>query len=81
MNQEVMMSILGDQRVDSDRATSGGSYKDPITPWRLETDPFAGASPLVELSVLASGLPDDRDAEEILRDLQDIEGLTLISRA
>jgi hypothetical protein len=36
---------------------------------------------LVELSVLAGGLPDDRDAEEILRDLQDIEGLTLISRA
>jgi hypothetical protein len=64
------MSIPGDQRVDTHQSGSGLPCEHPITPWRLEIDPFAGASPLVELSLLAGGLPDGRDAEEILCDLR-----------
>jgi hypothetical protein len=69
-HQEVIMSIVGDERADTHRASSDVAFGDPTTPWRLEIDPFANASPLVDLSSLAGGLPDDRDAEEILRDLR-----------
>ena len=75
------MSVIGDQRANTRRATSGLPDENSITPWRMQIDPFANASPLVDLSTLVGGLPDDRDAEEILRDLQDIEELTLITRA
>jgi hypothetical protein len=69
-HQEVIMSIVGDERADTHRASSDAAGGHPITPRRLEIDPFANASPLVDLSSLAGGLPDDRDAEEILRDLR-----------
>lgn len=42
----------------------------PLTPWRRSGDPFRDAKPLGDLAVLIGGLPDDRDAEEILRDLR-----------
>jgi hypothetical protein len=41
----------------------------PVTPWHLESDPFANALPVSDLAVLTGGLPDARDADEILRDL------------
>jgi hypothetical protein len=69
MNRKVMMSAIRDQRADIHRATSALPSENPITPWRLEIDPFANASPLIDLSLVAGGLPDDRDAEDILRDL------------
>jgi hypothetical protein len=67
--QEVIMSVIGDERLDTHGALSNAARENVITPWRLEIDPFANASPLVDLSTLAGGLPDERDAEEILRDL------------
>ncbi len=38
--------------------------------WRRAADPFGDAKPLVDLAVLVGGLPDDRDPDEILRDLR-----------
>ncbi|HLC43130.1 MAG TPA: hypothetical protein VJO34_16075 [Methylomirabilota bacterium] len=40
------------------------------SPWRREEDPFRNAKPLADLKVLLGGLPDNRDPEEILRDLR-----------
>ncbi len=42
-----------------------------LTPWRRLEDPFRDAKPLAELSILIGGLPDNRDPEEILRDLRE----------
>jgi hypothetical protein len=63
------MSIVRDEQADIHRASSDIAQENANTPWRREIDPFAHASPLIDLSTLAGGLPDDRDAEEILRDL------------
>jgi hypothetical protein len=63
------MSVVGDERLDTHSVLSNAARENVITPWRLEIDPFANASPLVDLSTLTGGLPDDRDAKEILRDL------------
>ncbi len=41
-----------------------------LTPWRRVEDPFGDIRPLGELSAFIGGLPDDRDPEEILRDLR-----------
>ena len=41
-----------------------------LTPWRLEHDPWAGARPITDVSLLIGGLPDDRSADEILADLR-----------
>lgn len=64
------LEVLGD-RVDAGaEASSSLPYEARPTPWRREDDPFRDARPLPELAVLIGGLPDDRDAEEILRDLR-----------
>jgi hypothetical protein len=43
-----------------------------LTPWKQVEDPFRDAKPVEDLSILIGGLPDDRDPEEILRDLKRI---------
>lgn len=40
------------------------------TEWTSSTDPFLGVEPLHDVSVLIGGLPDDRDASDILADLR-----------
>jgi hypothetical protein len=45
-------------------------HEGQLIPWKRVEDPFRDAKPLAELTVLIGGLPDDRDPEEILRDLR-----------
>jgi hypothetical protein len=42
-----------------------------LTPWRIEADPFANFTASTDLSVFLGGLPDDRNPDEILKDLQE----------
>lgn len=44
--------------------------KKQLTPWRRSEDPFRDIKPLADLTVLIGELPDNRDADEILRDLR-----------
>ena len=41
-----------------------------LTSWKRVDDPFQGIKPLENITVLAGGLPDDRDPDDILRDLR-----------
>jgi hypothetical protein len=41
-----------------------------VIPAKSAEDPFRDAKPLTDLTVLIGGLPDDRDADEILCDLR-----------
>jgi hypothetical protein len=63
------MDIIGEHRVKDRRPAPGLPEERPVTPWCAEVDPFAQASPVADLSIIAGGLPDPRDADEILRDL------------
>ena len=51
------------------------------TSWRVEADPFANFTTSTDLRVLLGGLPDDRDPDEILKDLQNARVPRLPSRA
>jgi hypothetical protein len=63
------MSVTGNRRVRS-RPSDQQVRREELSISRpSEADPFAGAIPVEDLAVLAGGLPDDRDAEEILGDL------------
>lgn len=55
-------------------------YEGQLTPWKRQEDPFQHAKPLAELAVLIGGLPDDRDPEDILRDLRQIRTLRSLER-
>ena len=65
------MSVVEQHHVEDDPSRANFPHADPVTPWRLKFDPFTHASPVVDLAVLTGGLPDARDADEILRDLAD----------
>lgn len=54
--------------------------KGRLTPWKRQDDPFQHAKPLAELAALIGGLPDDRDPEDILRDLRQIRTLRSLER-
>jgi len=63
------MSVAEQQQVEDHQAGASFPSEGPATPWRVELDPFANASPVDDLSALIGGLPDARDTDEILRDL------------
>src|SRR5438046_578703 len=63
------MSVVEQQQVEGRPAEASLPSEGPVTPWRHQSDPFAGISPIVDLSMLTGGLPDARDADDILRDL------------
>jgi len=64
-----MMDIIERQRSDEDGADAEFCKETPVTLPQGEPDPFAHARPIHDLSVLIGGLPDTREAEEILHDL------------
>jgi hypothetical protein len=43
---------------------------EPADPSLADEDPFAGAKPIADPSVLLGGLPDERSAEEIIADME-----------
>lgn len=49
--------------------------KKQLTLWRRSEDPFRDIKPLADLTVLIGGLPDDRDAEEILMGLRQTQAI------
>lgn len=55
-------------------------YEGQLTPWKRQEDPFQHARPLAELAALIGGLPDDRDPEDILRDLRQIRTMRSLER-
>jgi len=46
-----------------------------LIPWRRTEDPFKDAKPLDNMAVLIGGLPDERDPDEIIRDLRRIRAV------
>jgi hypothetical protein len=63
------MDVVERQQIEKDESRSSVPVEGSATPRQEEPDPFAGASPIYDLTRIAGGLPDSRDADEILRDL------------
>lgn len=64
------LEIIDDGVDEEEHAAAKLPYEGQLTPWKRVEDPFRDAKPLGELTILTGGLPDDRDPDEILRDLR-----------
>jgi len=64
------LEIIGEMVLEGEGSALRLPDEAQLTPWRREEDPFRDAKPLAELTVLIGGLPDNRDPEEILKDLR-----------
>jgi hypothetical protein len=69
------LEILDGEPDEGEDAPSRLPHEGQLTPWKRTDDPFRDARPMVDLTLLIGGLPDDRDTEEILRDLRDTRAI------
>ena len=75
-----MLETLKSDVLDDRAHASAADERRTITPWRSTQDPFAGAVPITRLSLVAGGLPDDRQPAEILADLCERTGAEVSRR-